>query len=138
MLIEIILVIIFTSICIGDCYSTAKLLRHNHKMFTDTKYANKVRGILRKKMKADESTAEMCPLTGKLVRRFGGDRAMLYVGLFGYGPLSIALLYLLLTEGIETLILTAFLIGLMFGMLFMQILKALTLKRRFGVDVWKE
>jgi len=138
MIFEIFLVIIFALICVGDCYSTAKLLRHNHKMLNDKKYERIVRKVLRKKMKGDESTAEMSPFTRKLIKKYGSTRAMLYIALFGYGPLSLILLYLLLTEGIGTLILTVFLIGMMFGMLFMQILKALTLKKRFGVDVWKE
>jgi len=138
MIIEVILVVIFATICAGDCYSTAKLLKHNEKMVNDKNYKRKVKYRISKKLKSDVSQSEMCPFTSKLVRKYGGTRAMLYLGVFAYGPLSLALFYLLLTEGIETLILTVFLIGFMVGALFMQIMKAITLEKRFGVNVWRD
>jgi len=138
MILEILLVAIFASICIGDCYSTAKLLRHNHKLLNDKEYDKKVRAKIRKKLKADESNAEMSLPTGKLIRKYGGDRTMLYIGLFAYGPLSLFLLFLLLNGDNYDIIFTVGLIGFFAGILYRQIWKALTLKKRFGVDVWKD
>jgi len=138
MIIEIILVIIFAFICAGDCYSTAKLLRHNHKMLTDKKYEKKVRKKMGDKMREDESQAEMSKIGGKLIRKYGGDRAMLYLGIFAYGPLSLILLWLLLIGSEIELIFFIGFIGFMAGILYKQIWKAITLKQRFDVDIWKE
>lgn len=138
MIIEIILVAIFVSICIGDCYSTTKLLRHNNKMVNDKKYEKKIRSKIKKRMQGDESVSEMSKPVGKLIKKYGSDRAMLYIGIFGYGPISLLLLWSLLSGGSLEIIFTVGLIGFFFGILYGQIWKALTLKKRFGVDVWKD
>ena len=107
-------------------------------MLFDKKYEKKVRQKIRKKLVGDEASAEMSGIARKLMRKYGADRTMLYLGVFGYGSISLLLLWLLLTEDTTTLILTVGFVGFMMGALYIQILKALTLKKKFGVDVWKD
>ena len=136
MIVEIILIIIFSLIVAGDCYSTAKLMKHNHLLITDKKYARRVRYRITKKLKEDETKAEMSNLGRRLMKKYGPDRTMLYIGIFVYGPLSLVLLYELLTGGIFSIIGVIFLIGLILGILYKQIWQAATIRKRFGVDVW--
>jgi len=138
MIVEIILVITFVLFAAGDCYSTAILLRHNEKMMNDKKYARKVRYKISKEMKNDVSKSEMMPLAAKIIKKYGGDRAMLYIGVFGYGPLSLFLLYSTLNGDMYNLLFSVLIVGFLMGALFVQIMKALTLKKRFDVDVWSD
>jgi len=138
MIIELIIVIAFVLVCAGDCYSTAKMMRHNHKMITDRNYKRRVNRRIAKTLRKDETNAEMSKFGKRLMQKYGADRTMLYIGVFGYGPLAVALLYFLLTEGLTTLIYAVGFICFMFGILYRQIWSALTLKKRFGVNVWED
>ena len=136
MIIEIGLFIAFILVAAGDCYSTAKLLRFNHKLLHDKNFSRRVRYKTTKKLKEDESKAEMSGFGRHFIKKYGGDRAMLYGFLLAYAPISLFLFYIMLTDFVNV-IGAIFILGFMFGVLYKQIWKALHIKKQFGVDVWK-
>ena len=138
MIIETVLTIIFVLICIGDCYSTIKLMKHNKKLITDKKYKRKCDARIRKETKDDASKFEMSNFGSKLMRKYGVDRTMAYIGVFGYGPLSLFLFWNLLVGDVIGIMFTIALISFLFGVLYKQVWVSLTLKRRFGINIWRE
>jgi len=135
-MIEIIVFVVFLLVAAGDCYSTAKLLRFNHKLVTDKNFKRRVNYKMAKKLREDNSRAEMSAVGRKVIQKLGGDRAMLYIFLLGYGPLSLIVFYLLLNDfSLMNIASTTFLLGFMIGALWRQIMKAITLKQQFGVEV---
>ena len=62
-----------------DCWSTALWLRHNHKVLVVKKYRRWVNQRLYKKVGEDETSVEMSWVGRHLIRRWGGDRSMVYV-----------------------------------------------------------
>jgi len=134
MIVAIVLFIIILLISAGDCYSTAKLLRYNHKMTYDKKFRRKVLTKIRNQLKKDESKAEISAVGRKMIRKFGGDRAMLYMFIFGYQPLALIILWMLLIDP-QHILFAVLLIGVLFGVLWRQILKALTINKQFGVKI---
>lgn len=135
MIIEVSLFIAIILVGAGDCYSTAKLLRFNHKMIVDEKFRKKIRYKMTKKLKEDESKAEMSAFGRKIIQKYGADRAMLYGFLLGYGPLSIFLLYIMLLDSSTNVPGAIFILGFMVGVLWRQIMKAVTFEKQFGVKI---
>lgn len=135
MIVEIILVVIFALIGAGDIYSTSKLMRYNYKMANDKKFRIKVLRMSREKLKEDVTRAEMCSIPRKFMQKLGVDRALLYMGVFGYGPICLVLLYLLLTDFNLNFILIVGILGFMVGVLYRQIMKAMVIEKRFGVKL---
>jgi len=136
MIIELVIFIAFIFVAAGDCYSTAKILRFNHKLLHDKNFSRRVRYKTTKKLKEDEAKAEMSSFGRHFIQKYGGDRAMLYGFLLGYSPISVFLFYVMLTDEFS-MIGAVFLLGVMVGVLYRQIWKALHMKKEFGVDIWK-
>ena len=134
-MIEVALFIAFLLIAAGDCYSTAKILRLNHKLLTDKNFKRRYYYKLSKKLKEDEANAEMSNFGKRIIQKYGGDRAMLYIFIFGYQPLGLFLFANMLYGDESGTLLTIALVFFMFGILYGQIWKALTLKKRFGIEI---
>jgi len=135
MIIEMILFIIFVLVGVGDCWSTAKILRYNHKYLTDKKFARHVRYITNKILKEDESKAEMALLGRKAIQKHGSDRAMLYMFVFGYEPIALLFLYFLVTNFSWWFFCASVMISFMLGILYRQILRARHMNKMYGVKV---
>jgi len=133
MILIIILFIIFVIVGAGDCWSTAKMLRYNRKMVNDINFRRRMQRKINKSLKEDNANAEMCKIPRKLMKKYGEDRTLLYLYVLGYQPMALFLLYFMLTDN-DSLLLGIFLVGMMVGVLYRQILKAITL-RKFGVEI---
>ena len=134
MLIELILTIALLIVGGLDCWSTARVLRYNHKLKTDKKFRRNVRYKLTRQLNKDETQYEMSWFARKLLKKYDSDRVMLYLGVFGYGPIGVFLFYCLLTDFWFYTPFTMLLIGLMIGFLGRQVAVAFTLKR-FGIEI---
>lgn len=133
MILEIIVFIIFLLVGAGDCWSTSRFLKYNKKMVNDINFRRKQQRKINKHLKKDNTKAEMCKIPRKLMQKYGEDRTLLYMYIIGYQPLALFMLYLMLTD-FDSLLLAMFLIGLMVGALYRQIMKVIVL-RRFGVEI---
>jgi len=137
-MIEIIIVVLaFAIIGACDMYSTAKLMKYNHKMTHDLKFRRKMLRKIYKVTKKDVTKTEMSKPTGALMRKYGIDRALLYIGVFGYGTVCLALFYMLLIEP-EHIIYYIIFLAFLTGLLYKQVWKAVTLKKNIGINIWKE
>lgn len=137
LLIAIALFVLFLVIALGDSWSTAFGFRYNNKYTYDKKFRQKVQRQMRKSLKKDETKAEMNSIPRRLIKKYGGDRACLYIFLLGYCPLSLFLLYMLRTDFEDSVLSTTVIIAFMVGVLYRQIARMLTLKQRFGIDMIK-
>ena len=135
MIIEMILFRIFVLVGVGDCWSTAKILRYNHKYLTDKKFARHVRYVTNKIARKDESKVEMSSFGRKVIQKYGSDRAMLYIFVFGYEPIAIIFLYLLVNDFSWYFFVAIIMISFMLGILYRQIWRAAHMNKMYGVKL---
>jgi len=133
MILEIVIFIVFLLVGAGDCWSTSRFLKYNKKMVNDVNFRRTQQRKINKHLRKDNTNAEMCNIPKKLMQKYGEDRAILYMYIIGYQGLALALLYFMLTD-FDSLLLGVFLIGMMVGVLYRQIMKVIVL-RRFGVEI---
>jgi len=133
MILEIAIFIIFLLVGAGDSWSTSRFLKYNRKMVNDVNFRRRQQRKINKHLRKDNTNAEMCNIPKKLMQKYGEDRTLLYMYFIGYQGLALALLYFMLTD-FDSLLLAVFLIGLMVGALYRQIMKVIVL-RRFGVEI---
>ena len=133
MILEIILFVIFILVGAGDCWSTSRFLKYNRKMVNDINFRRRQQRKINKHLRKDNTNAEMCKTPRKLMQKYGEDRTLLYMYVLGYQSLGLFLLYCMLTDA-DSLLLGVFLVGLMTGILYRQIMKVMVL-RRFGVEI---
>lgn len=135
LIIILILIISFILIALGDVWSTYYSLRYNDKYMSDKRFRQKVQKQFEEKLNKDRTSVEMSGFAKLLMMKLGYERALLYLGVFGYGPIALCIFYMLLTDFNKAFAMILLIIGFMFGMLYGQIFRALTLKKRFGIDI---